>query len=63
MGSASSCGSVLPAPYKGITDVCTRVFREGGVRGLYRGVCKYNLTLTWSSFSATLVLFLMDDGV
>lgn len=38
-GYPSSCGSVLPAPYKGISDVCTRVYKEGGVRGLYRGVC------------------------
>lgn len=39
-GSSSSCKAVLPAPYRGIKDVCTRVFQEGGIRGLYRGVCK-----------------------
>lgn len=39
LGNPSTGGSVLPAPYKGIRDVCTRVFQEGGVRGLYRGVC------------------------
>lgn len=39
LGNKSSFGHVLPAPYKGIADVCTRVFQEGGVRGLYRGVC------------------------
>lgn len=40
MGGGLSCSTVLPAPYKGIKDVFTRVVREGGMRGLYRGVCK-----------------------
>jgi solute carrier family 25 protein 16 len=38
-GDSLSCKAVLPAPYKGIKDVCTSVFQEGGIRCLYRGVC------------------------
>lgn len=55
VNGAGACGSVLPAPYRGIRDVCTRVFQEGGVRGLYRGICKRSLKYSWSLFSATFV--------
>jgi len=38
-GNALAQSAVLPAPYKGIADVCTRVIKESGIRGLYRGLC------------------------
>jgi hypothetical protein len=40
-GNALAQSAVLPAPYKGIADVCTRVIKESGIRGLYRGLCKW----------------------
>lgn len=36
------------SPYKGIKDVLFSVYKEGGVRGLYRGVGMYVLHVSHS---------------
>ncbi|CAK9209664.1 unnamed protein product [Sphagnum troendelagicum] len=39
LGNTLAQSAVLPAPYKGVADVCSRVIKERGIRGLYRGLC------------------------